>query len=91
MTSLLVVIAVLVGHSGSDFFHAKERLIEVGHAKMVVRVNGDVSNLGKHNSILLDSWILFKLHGFCQQRTESAVSSLESRVEPETWASRLEN
>src|SRR6266536_3564235 len=77
MAPFLIVVAILICHSGGNFLHAEKRFVEVGHAEMVVRMNGDVPDFSRHRASLLVCWILFKVEGFCQQRAQSAVSSSE--------------
>src|SRR5438128_700982 len=81
MAPFLIVVAILIGHSGGNLLHAEKCLIKVRHAKMVVGMNRDVSDFGKHRASLPDCWILFKVEGFCQQcrRSATPISELESR------------
>jgi hypothetical protein len=39
----------------------------MGHTKVIIRMDGDVSDLCKHGVCLLVGWILFKVTAFCQQ------------------------
>lgn len=79
MAPFLIVVAILVCHSGGNFFHAEKRFVEVGHAEMVVRMNGDVPDFSRHSNYLLVARILLKDGGICQQR------AVPSRVvKPET-------
>jgi hypothetical protein len=74
MAPFLIVVAILICHSGGNLLHAEKCLIEVRHAEMVVGMNRDVSDFGKHRASLLDAWILFKVEGFCQQCGRCAIS-----------------
>jgi hypothetical protein len=77
MASFLIVVAILIGHSGGNLLHAEKRLIEVGHAEMVVRMNGDVPDFSKHSNYLLVARILLKDGRICQQR---AVQSRDAQT-----------
>ena len=67
MTAFFVIVAILVGHSGRNFLHAEEGFVEISHTKVVIRMDGHMSDLCKHGVCLLVGWILFKVTAFCQQ------------------------
>ena len=71
MTPFLIVVAILVCHSGGNFLHAEKRFVEVGYAEMVVRMNGDMPDFSKHSNHILVARILLKDGRICQQREYS--------------------
>src|SRR5262245_21311976 len=74
MTPFLIVVAILVCHSGGNFLHAEKRFVEVGHAEMVIRMNGDMPDFRKHSN---SSSML----GFFSKMVASVNSAREARFE----------
>ena len=53
MAAFFVIVAILVGHPGGNLLHAEDGFVEVGHAEVVIRMDGDVPDFRGHGFCLL--------------------------------------